>query len=159
MAYERRRACHQSCQPVLWKAPDAGRQSQVGSDWEDVQRYDSDGSGQLDDDEMQEIKDWVAREREAAEAAALKDATAVTDMDYENDKKSGVSFNNCSDSRGSHKEIWLVLTRAFAGYRCKSRHGDGAAKWWGHVVGHGGEDTQYRKQRDGHQRGTASALH
>lgn len=39
---------------------------------------------------MQEIKDWVAREREAAEAAALRDATAVTDMDYDNDKKSGV---------------------------------------------------------------------
>lgn len=67
-----------------------GAESILGmSAMEVMARYDSDGSGQLDDDEMQEIKDWVAREREAAEAAALRDATAVTDMDYDNDKKSG----------------------------------------------------------------------
>ena len=52
-------------------------------------RYDSDGSGQLDDDEMQEIKDWVARERQAAEEAAAKENMAITDMDYEHDKRGG----------------------------------------------------------------------
>ena len=31
-------------------------------------RYDSDGSGQLDEDEMNEIKEWVQREKAAAEA-------------------------------------------------------------------------------------------
>ena len=52
-------------------------------------RYDSDGSGQLDEDEMGEIKEWVARERAAAEEAAKKESLAVTDMDYVEEKKGG----------------------------------------------------------------------
>jgi adenylate kinase len=52
-------------------------------------RYDSDGSGQLDEDEMNEIKEWVQREKAAAEAAALKENTALTDMDYHEEKKGG----------------------------------------------------------------------
>ena len=52
-------------------------------------RYDSDGSGQLDQEEMDDIKAWVQREREAAEAAAAKENLAVSDMDYMEDRNAG----------------------------------------------------------------------
>jgi len=56
---------------------------------EAMARYDSDGSGQLDQEEMDDIKAWVQREREKAEAAAAKENLAVSDMDYMEDRRAG----------------------------------------------------------------------
>ena len=66
-----------------WMAA-TGAQEVLGMSAEEVMaRYDNDGSGQLDEEEMEDIKNWVQREREKAEEAAIAANNAVSDLDYE----------------------------------------------------------------------------
>jgi hypothetical protein len=66
-----------------WMAA-TGAQEVLGMSAEEVMaRYDNDGSGQLDEEEMEDIKNWVQREREKAEEAANAANNAVSDLDYE----------------------------------------------------------------------------
>ena len=72
---------------TAWMKATGAEQILGMSAMEVMARYDSDGSGQLDQEEMDDIKAWVQREREKAEAAAAKENLAVSDMDYIESKR------------------------------------------------------------------------
>ena len=62
---------------TAWMKATGAEQILGMSAMEVMARYDSDGSGQLDQEEMDDIKAWVQREREKAEAAAATRTTST----------------------------------------------------------------------------------
>eukprot|EP00960_Hanusia_phi_P018289 538837-Hanusia_phi.AAC.2 len=67
----------------------------LGMNAEDIMaKYDQDGSGVLDAEEMEQIKLWVASERRKIEEERRMDSNGILDTDYLEEKRSKPSFDS-----------------------------------------------------------------